>query len=225
MSTVCTGFSWAAFWAVPVVGILRGYDFETIRAAVDAACRGGVTTVEITMDTPGAAGSLARLRAAMGDRMNVGAGTVTSVGRLEEALAAGAQFVVTPALNLAVLDRCRALGIPIFPGALSPTEVYRAAEAGAALVKIFPAEGLGPRFVRALHEALPSVGLLPTGGVDLSSLTAFRAAGARGFGVGSPLFRKERLEARDWGWVEQQSRAWAAWFASADAVQGLEVEP
>jgi 2-dehydro-3-deoxyphosphogluconate aldolase/(4S)-4-hydroxy-2-oxoglutarate aldolase len=212
MNLPASGFSWEAFRRVPVVGILRGYDQERILRAIRAAASGGLTTVEITMDTHGGAASIAALRREFGDAMNVGAGTVTTLERLESALAAGAQFIVTPSIGIPVMERCRALDVPIFPGALSPTEVLRASEAGAALVKVFPAEGLGPRYIAALHEALPGVGLLPTGGVELGTLETFVAAGASGFGVGGPLFRKERVMAEDWAWIETQCRAWAGWF-------------
>lgn len=201
-------FDEGLFRACPVVGILRGFEPEAIRRSIEAARRGGLRTVEITMDTPDAAECMARAVADHGAGMNVGAGTVITLERLEAARAAGASFVVTPAWLRSVTDRAAALGLAVFPGALSPTEIWGAWEAGATRVKVFPAEGLGIGYVRALRDDLPGVGLLPTGGVELGSVRAFLEAGAAGFGVGSPLFRRERVLAGDWGWIEAQARAW-----------------
>jgi len=199
---------------MPVVGILRGFSAEETAGALGAAVRGGLTTAEITMDTPGAPDRIRQAVAAHGQAMNVGAGTVTTVERLEKALAAGAMFVVTPTLVAGVIERCVARGVPVFPGALSPTEIVRAWEMGARLVKVFPAEGQGARFIAALKEALPDVGLMPTGGVSVATLGALVRAGAEGFGVGGPLFQKERVTAGDWVWVEAQCRAFReAWEA------------
>lgn len=205
-------FDEARFLALPVVGILRGFSADETSQALGAAVRGGLTTAEITMDTPGATDRIREAVAAHGHVMNVGAGTVTSVERLELALSAGAMFVVTPTLVTGVIERCVARGIPVFPGALSPTEIFRAWEMGATLVKVFPAEGKGLGFIEDLKGALPQVGLMPTGGVSVATLGELARAGASGFGVGGPLFQKERVTAGDWVWVEAQSRAFReAW--------------
>lgn len=200
------------FRTMPVVGILRGFTRDQTLGALGAGVRGGLTTAEITMDTPEATLRIREAVEAHGDALNIGAGTVTSVERLERALDAGAMFIVTPTLVSPVIERCVARGIPVFPGALSPTEVVRGWEMGATLVKVFPAEGKGPGFIAALHQELPQVGLMPTGGVSASTLGVFAEAGAAGFGVGSPLFHKERMDAGDWVWVEAQCRAFReAW--------------
>jgi 2-dehydro-3-deoxyphosphogluconate aldolase/(4S)-4-hydroxy-2-oxoglutarate aldolase len=213
-------FNDARFQSLPVVGILRGFSAAETGGALAAAVRGGLTTAEITMDTPGATDRIREAVAAHGREMNVGAGTVTSVERLEQALAAGAMFVVTPTLVTGVIERCVARGVPVFPGALSPTEIMRAWEMGARLVKVFPAEGKGAGFLVALKEALPEVGLMPTGGVSVSTLGTLARAGASGFGVGGPLFQKERVTAGDWGWVEAQCRAFReAWNAVAGGAE------
>jgi 2-dehydro-3-deoxyphosphogluconate aldolase/(4S)-4-hydroxy-2-oxoglutarate aldolase len=195
------------FHELPIVGILRGFDPRQTAALLAAARAGGLSTVEITMDTPGAPDLIRRAVADHGDTLNLGAGTVTSIDRLEAALAAGAMFVVTPTFDPVVVARCRALGVPVFPGALSPTEIEQAWSAGATLVKVFPADGLGPRHLRALKASLPHIRLLPTGGVDLASLAEYARAGADGFGIGSPLFRRDRVDAEDWPWIETRCRA------------------
>ncbi|MGE3308765.1 MAG: bifunctional 4-hydroxy-2-oxoglutarate aldolase/2-dehydro-3-deoxy-phosphogluconate aldolase [Limisphaerales bacterium] len=202
------------FDTLPVVGILRGFSAEETAGALAAAVRGGLTTAEITLDTPGATDQIRAAIEEHGHALNVGAGTVTSVERLEQALAAGATFVVTPTLVQGVIERCVARGIPVFPGALSPTEIVRAWDLGARLVKVFPADGKGARFIAALKEALPEVGLMPTGGVRAATLGEFARAGAGGFGVGGPLFDRERVASGDWGWVEAQCRSFReAWQA------------
>jgi 2-dehydro-3-deoxyphosphogluconate aldolase/(4S)-4-hydroxy-2-oxoglutarate aldolase len=194
-------FNWDRFHDVPVVGILRGFSSREIEGALVAARNGGLTTVEITMDTPGVDDVLRRAIAQHSGALNLGAGTVTSLTILESALRAGAQFIVTPTLVPAVIARCLALGVPIFPGALSPTEIAGAWDAGASMVKVFPADALGPGFIRAVKREFTEIRLLPTGGVDLLTLPALREAGADGFGVGSPLFHADRVRAGDWKWV------------------------
>ena len=197
-------FSSELFQALPIVGILRGVPAEKLPPLLEAAREGGLTNVEITMNTPGAA---AQIRAAcdlLGSRVNVGAGTVTSVALLESALEAGAGFIVTPTLAMPVIERCLRLGLPVFPGAFSPSEIFRAWEMGATMVKVFPADSQGPSYLRSLKAALPSLRLMPTGGVDLSTVQSYRTAGADAFGIGSPLFRPDRILASDWPWIRTQ---------------------
>ncbi len=201
------------FRRLPVVGILRGFTPVQTANALAAARRGGLTTAEITMDTPGATDRIRAAVEAHGDAMNIGAGTVTSIEILQRAVEAGAMFIVTPCWVPGLIERCVARGIPIFPGALSPTEIVRAWEMGATLVKVFPAAERGPAYIRHLKETLPRVALMPTGGVNLATLADWTRAGSDGFGVGSPLFHSDRVEAGDWDWVEAQSRAFReAWW-------------
>ena len=190
----------------PVIAILRGFASDQIVDIVNASMRGGLEYLEVTMNSPGAAEQIREARAMVGERMKVGAGTVLSLKQLEEALSAGATFIVTPTVQREVIKRCVELSVPVFPGAYSPTEVVAAWDLGATMVKIFPAEVLGPAFIRALKAPFPHIKLLPTGGVDLETIKKFSDAGADGFGVGSPFFNRERIEARDWKWLERQCR-------------------
>ena len=146
--------------------------------------------------------------------MCIGAGTVLNLELLEKALDAGASFIVTPIVNTDVIIKCVTHKIPVFPGAYSPTEVLQAWELGATMVKVFPAETLGPEYIKAIKAPLPLVKLMPTGGVDLKTLAAYRKAGADGFGVGSPLFDRARVEAGDWNWIETQCRAFVEAYSS-----------
>ena len=208
-------FSPELFQQLPVVGILRGLPADKLRAVVGAVREGGLTNLEFTMNTPGAADQIRAARDLAGPALNIGAGTVTSLTLLEEALAAGAGFIVTPVIVPAVITRCRELGVPVFPGAYTPTEIQQAWELGATMVKVFPADTLGPGFIRSVKAPLPHLKLMPTGGVDVTTLAAFARAGADAFGVGSPLFRAERLAANDWEWVRDQCRAFAAAYHQA----------
>lgn len=185
-----------------IIGILRGFDRSLTVGAIDAAVRGGLRMAEITWNSPGAGGQISEARERFEGRCAIGAGTVLSVGDLEGALNAGAEFVVTPVLREEVVVECVRRGVPIYPGAFSPGEVERAWGLGAAMVKVFPAEVLGPAYIKALKGPFPGIKLMPTGGVDLESLGLFAKAGASGFGVGGPLFNKARVEARDWAWIE-----------------------
>ena len=194
------------FEGVPLIGILRGTSAAHLAAIVQAVRRGGMTHLEITMNTPGAEQQIREAIRISEGNLRIGAGTVTSVPLLEQALAAGAEFIVTPCFTPEVIRVCVGAGVPVFPGALSPTEVYAAWDLGAAMEKVFPVEMGGAGFIRALKGPFPQVQLLPTGGVDLESLPQLLAAGAAGAGIGSPLFCK-RMEHQDWPWLEQQVKA------------------
>ena len=200
-------FSSELFQRLPLVGILRGLQSDQLRPVVEAARAGGLLNLEITMNTPGAAAQILAARQMAGDALNIGAGTVTNLVLLEEAIEAGASFIVTPTLELPVLERCVQLRIPVFPGALSPTEIVQAWRKGATMVKVFPADAVGPAYIRSLKGPLPNVRLMPTGGVDLDTLKAYSKAGADAFGVGGPLFRADRIAAGDWEWLRRQCRA------------------
>jgi 2-dehydro-3-deoxyphosphogluconate aldolase/(4S)-4-hydroxy-2-oxoglutarate aldolase len=195
-----------------VVGILRGFEFDATARMIAAALDGGLRNVEITMNSPGASEQIRRAVDSFGSRANIGAGTVTSPAALEQALSAGASFIVTPIVIPEVIESCVRLGVPVMPGAMSPTEIVSAWELGATVVKVFPADGLGPAFLRSLRGPLPHIPLMPTGGVTVESLPAFRNAGAVAFGVGTPLFDPARAAAGDWPWFRTQAERFvAAW--------------
>lgn len=193
-----------------IVGILRGFKLEQTLGAIEAVARGGLRHVEITWNSPGAAEQIREARARLAGKCDVGAGTIITTRDLDGALAAGASFIVTPILREEVVRECVARKIPIFPGAFSPSEIERAWDSGATMVKVFPVETLGPGYIRALRGPFPSIKLMPTGGVDLETLPEFVKAGACGFGVGSPLFDRARVEAGDWRWVEQRAALFVA---------------
>jgi 2-dehydro-3-deoxyphosphogluconate aldolase / (4S)-4-hydroxy-2-oxoglutarate aldolase len=200
--------------AIPIVGILRGFSTEQVRAIVNACLRGELRNLEITMGSPHTPEQIRLARDIAAERMSIGAGTVLNVELLEKALDAGATFIVTPIVNVAVIRECVRRKIPVFPGAYTPTEILNAWELGATMVKVFPAETLGPGYIKAIKAPLPQVKLMPTGGVDLKTIGEYKKAGADGFGVGSPLFDRARVEAGDWAWVEAQCRAFVEAYSS-----------
>jgi 2-dehydro-3-deoxyphosphogluconate aldolase/(4S)-4-hydroxy-2-oxoglutarate aldolase len=193
------------FRQLPIVGILRAFGRAEIDQMVPASLDGGLSNIEVTMNSPGAVDLIARCIALSGPRANVGAGTVTNLERLQQALDAGASFIVTPTVVPEVIDACVQRGIPVMPGAYSPTEIQQAWELGATCVKIFPAETLGPGYLRAIKAPLPHIELMPTGGVSVETLGAFKKAGASAFGIGGPLFDAKQVAAANWDWFREQA--------------------
>nr|WP_293844074.1 bifunctional 4-hydroxy-2-oxoglutarate aldolase/2-dehydro-3-deoxy-phosphogluconate aldolase [uncultured Arsenicibacter sp.] len=192
-----TVFSATLFAQAPIVGIIRGLSAEEVGRLLPVYLDAGLTTVEITMNTPGAAGMIAAAIAAYAGRLNIGAGTVRSMADLDAALEAGAQFIVTPSLNEAVIRSCVARQVPVFPGALTPTEIELAWSLGATMVKVYPASAFGPGYIRDVKAPMDEVKLLPTGGVDAGNIGAFFRAGADGVGMGGQLIDKSLIRADD----------------------------
>src|SRR5437870_6447447 len=167
--SMSASFSSALFQELPIVGILRGFTLEQMTEIVRAAIRGGLRNIEISMNTPGAARQLREAVTVAEGQLNIGAGTVTNLELLDQALNAGAAFVVTPTVEPKVIAECVNQKMPVFPGALSPTEVVRAWDLGAMMLKVFPAESVGPNHVRALKAPLPHLKLLRPGRLHLKS--------------------------------------------------------
>lgn len=191
-------FSWNRFYSMPLIGIMRGIPPDDIARILPVYHDAGLTSVEITMNSPGCEESIRNAVAAYGGKINVGAGTVCTEEDLEKALQAGARFIVTPIVNFKVIERCKRSGTPIFAGAFTPTEMFNAWAAGADMVKVFPATMDGINYLKAVRGPLPQIKLLPTGGVDLDNCAAFMHAGASGLGIGSQLFHKNHIQNKDW---------------------------
>jgi 2-dehydro-3-deoxyphosphogluconate aldolase/(4S)-4-hydroxy-2-oxoglutarate aldolase len=169
-----------------VMAILRSGDGASLVEPALALFAAGISLVEISLTTPGACAAIEQLAARKPDGAQIGAGTVLTVSDVADIAAAGAQFVVTPALADSVAESVRR-GLPVAAGALTPTEVLTAHRAGASVVKIFPASLGGPGYVKALRGPFPDLPLLAVGGVGVTEATQYLRAGARGVGVGSPL--------------------------------------
>ena len=210
-------FDWDRFNSVPIIGILRGFDPALLPGITGACIAGGLTSIEVTMNSPGAAGQIREVAKLSVGQLNIGAGTVLNLDLLEEALAAGASFIVTPGLHIDVIKACVARGVPVFPGVLSPTEISRALDLGATWVKVFPGDRLGTSYIAAIKTSFANLKLLPTGGANLETLPELIRAGADGFGIGRPLFDPERLQAREWPWLEDRCRAFVQCYEKPGA--------
>ena len=204
-------FNDALFKKLPVVGILRFFKRAEVEKLVPASVDGGLCNIEVTMNTAGAEDLIRLTVDLMGGKGNVGAGTVTTVETLDKALKAGATFIVTPAVVPDVIQACVQRKVPVMPGAMTPTEILSAWRLGATMVKVFPADQLGPGHIKAVKAPFPEIPLMPTGGVTVETLPAFKKAGADAFGVGGPLFDPKQVAAGNWGWFREQ----AARFAQA----------
>ncbi len=195
-------FSWSRFEQMPIVGILRNYPFEIMDSLATSYAEAGLTNLEITMNSADVEETIAFLCQKFGDKLNIGAGTVCNTTDLEKALTAGAQFIVTPVLDKDVVQECVRQQIPVFPGAYTPTEIYKAWKWGASMVKVFPASKLGPEYIKEVLAPLNQIKLMPTGGVTLDNCTDFLKAGAKGLGMGGQLFPKELIEKQEWAQVK-----------------------
>lgn len=187
---------WQRYNQAPIVGIIRGQSLQDTLKIAHAYQEAGLTTLEITMNTKGATSTIARLRREF-PALNIGAGTVCSLSDIHDALGAGAQFVVTPIIDELVIEHAVNGEIPIFPGAFSPTEIYKAWSLGASAVKVFPATKLGVEFIKDVLGPLDQIKLLPTGGVSKANIKSFFQAGAYGVGMGSSLIDKKLVSEGD----------------------------
>jgi 2-dehydro-3-deoxyphosphogluconate aldolase/(4S)-4-hydroxy-2-oxoglutarate aldolase len=171
-----------------IVPIIRTPDAKSALAAVEAVREGGIDCVEITMTVGGALKAIETVADRYGDKILLGAGTVLDPETARACLLAGAQFFVTPSLNIKTIEMARRYSRPIFPGGLTPTEVLTAWEAGADGVKVFPCNALGgAKYIKSLKAPFPHIDLIPTGGVNLDTIADFLAAGSTAVGVGSEL--------------------------------------
>jgi 2-dehydro-3-deoxyphosphogluconate aldolase/(4S)-4-hydroxy-2-oxoglutarate aldolase len=187
----------------PVVAIVRRPKVDPVRC-IEHLFQAGIRLVEITMDTPSAIDILKSLQSRIPANTLLGAGTITDVARAESALAAGATFLVTPNLNMDVIRTARVNGVLIMPGAMTPTEIWNAAAAGADYVKVFPAGALGPGFFREIRGPFPQIPLMATGGINLENARDFITFGADALGVGSALIPKSNDEFDRCGEIAQR---------------------
>ena len=193
-----------------IVAVIRAPSGDALVDVAEALLAGGVEVMEVTFTVPGAVGVLEQVADRLGDRVLLGAGTVLDTETARTALLAGAQFVVSPSLNLDVIRMCRRYDKLVMPGALTPTEVITAWEAGAQIVKIFPADLGGPSYLKAIHGPLPQVRLMPTGGVDLETAESFLRAGACALGVGGSLVSPQAVQSQDMQKIESVARQFVA---------------
>jgi 2-dehydro-3-deoxyphosphogluconate aldolase/(4S)-4-hydroxy-2-oxoglutarate aldolase len=202
---------------VGIVAIIRVRNSDALLEAAAAIQAGGITAIEVTMTTPGALDIVRQVTASGSRDVVFGAGTILDPETARAAILAGAQFIVSPTLNLQTIALCKRYSVPVMPGAYTPTEILTAWEAGADTVKVFPADNLGPKFIKAVKAPLPQIRLLPTGGVNLDNAGDFIRAGADVIGVGGELVSQNLLDARDFETLTQRA---AAFKQAVDTARG-----
>lgn len=200
-----------------VVAILRRTDAAQAVATAEAIYAGGVRAIEVTCDSDGVFAMIRAIADAFGDRMLVGAGTVLDRETAEQALAAGARYMVSPHTDPELIGALAARGVPFVPGAFTATEALTAWRAGAPLVKLFPAGPVGPGYIKDLRGPLRQIPFLPTGGVTLDNAASFIAAGAWGLGIGSALVDGPLVAA---GRFDELTRRAAGFIAAAAPARG-----
>jgi 2-dehydro-3-deoxyphosphogluconate aldolase / (4S)-4-hydroxy-2-oxoglutarate aldolase len=204
--------------SIGIIPVVRASSGDEALAAVEAIKAGGLPILEITMTVPGAVGIIEKIAARYGDEVLVGAGTVLDVETAKDCLRSGAQFVVSPALNLETIAYCREAGCAIMPGALTPTEVVTAWSAGADMVKVFPCGAMGgASYIKSLKAPLPQIELVPTGGVSLTTAASFIEAGAAAIGVGADLVDIKAIRAGQSERITETTRAYIEAVRSARA--------
>jgi 2-dehydro-3-deoxyphosphogluconate aldolase/(4S)-4-hydroxy-2-oxoglutarate aldolase len=189
-----------------IIAVVRARRADQVPPLAEALVAGGVTAIEVTLTTPDAPAAIAATAKRLGERALVGVGTVLNEEQCRAALAAGAEFVVSPIARRELVPLVHAADKPVMLGAYSPTEAQLVHEAGADFVKLFPAETLGPAFIKALRAPLPHLKIVPTGGVDLRTLADFIRAGCAAVGVGSSLITADILAREDWPALTELAR-------------------
>jgi len=201
---------------IGIVPVVRTTSAETAISAIEAIYNGGIRAAEITMTVPGAVKALEKVADRFGDRIVLGAGTVLDAETARICMLAGAEFFVTPALKHATIEMARRYSRPICTGALTPTEVLTAWEAGSDIVKVFPCGAVGgPKYIKALKGPLPQVEMVPTGGVNLDTAGEFLKAGACAVAVGGELVDAKLIKAGDYAAIEDLARQYLAVIARA----------
>jgi 2-dehydro-3-deoxyphosphogluconate aldolase/(4S)-4-hydroxy-2-oxoglutarate aldolase len=204
--------------SIGMVPVVRTTSAESAILAIEAIYRGGVRAAEITMTVPGAVRALEKLVEQFGGKMVLGAGTVLDPETARICILAGAEFLVTPSLKPATIEVAKRYAKVIFPGALTPTEVLTAWEAGADAVKIFPCGNVGgPKYIKALKGPFPQIEMVPTGGVNLETAGEFLKAGACAVAVGGELVDSKLIQEGRYALIEEKARQYLAAIAKARA--------
>ncbi len=190
-----------------VVAIMRAKSSEQLIEAAEAVRAGGIRAIEVTMTTPGALAVIEKAVAKFGKEVLFGAGSVLDPESARSAILAGAQFIVCPTYKPETIEICKRYAVPVMPGAYTPTEILSAWEAGADIVKIFPASVGGPAYIKALKGPLPHIRMAAVGGVDLTTISDFFKAGVDMVGVGGELVSQALLDNRDFTAITERAAA------------------
>ena len=200
------------FKKLPVMGILRGIDLGSIEPLMECAIDAGLETVEITMNTYAACECIKKAVRSSGKRIMIGAGTVVDEKTLDDAIGAGATFIVMPVLVKSVVDKCVKNKIPVFPGALTPQEIFNAWNAGATMVKVFPSGFFGPEYFTEVKGPFNDIELLACGGVSPENMKAYLSSGASAVSFGASVFKKEWLAQKDFHSIGRRIKEYISAF-------------
>lgn len=201
--------------ACGVVAVIRLADPSKLRAVIDALAAGGVRALEVTMTVPGAIRLIEQIAPTLPPEFFLGAGTILDPETARQAILAGARFIVGPVFNAGIVRLCHRYDVAAMPGCLTPTEILSAWEAGADIVKVFPATALGPGYLKDVRGPLPQVRLMPTGGVSLANAGEWIRAGAVAIGVGTALVDVQAVAAGRFDNVTDTARQFVAAVAAA----------
>jgi 2-dehydro-3-deoxyphosphogluconate aldolase/(4S)-4-hydroxy-2-oxoglutarate aldolase len=198
-----------------LIAVIRTTDGAQVLPICRALLNGGIHALEVTLTVPAALDCIREARTKFGSRALLGAGTVMNAAAAENAIKAGAEFIVTPIGKTEIIKAAHRHDLPVMIGAYTPTEAQLAYEGGADFIKLFPADKLGPGYVKSLLAPLPHLRIVPTGGVDLKTAAEFLKAGCAALGVGSSLITPEILKNKNWSELTQLARAFV------DAIKGI----
>ena len=198
-----------------IVAVIRADSSDDLLEVAQALKKGGVTSMEVTMTTPNAIEVIKQVTEKFGNEILMGVGTVLDAETCRTAILAGAEFVVTPIIRKDVIELCRRYARPIMCGAYTPTEMQTAWEAGADFVKLFPADGLGPNYIKSVKAPLPHLEIVPTGGVTAENVGEFIKAGAAAVGAGSSLVSKKALQTKNWAEITATAQAFVKGILAA----------
>lgn len=204
------------FKQLPILGILRGVAMPDIVALTEAIIASGLKTIEITMNTDNASNLIREAVKIAKKRLMIGAGTILDMGSLKTALEAGATFIVMPTLIEDVTAYCVKHKVPVFPGALTPQEIYRAHQSGATMVKVFPAGSFGAAYFKEIKGPFPEIGLLACSGVTPENLGDYFANGAAAVAFGASVFRKEWIAKKDFSSIQNAIKKLVAAYAQIE---------
>ncbi|MEK4425763.1 bifunctional 4-hydroxy-2-oxoglutarate aldolase/2-dehydro-3-deoxy-phosphogluconate aldolase [Solibacillus sp. FSL K6-1523] len=193
---------------INLIPVLRKVPYEKSEEVIRALIDGGIRAIEITLDTVKAIEMIQQAKEQFGHQVLVGAGTVLTVSQCEEAIQAGAQFIVSPSLNLEVVKYALSANIPVIPGVFTPSEMQTAYAAGAETVKLFPASSLGPKFIKDVKGPLAHIQIMTTGGISIETAKSYLEAGAMAVGAGSDLLKKEWIQKNEWVLLAKEVKAW-----------------
>lgn len=188
------------------VAVIRMSNSSKLIKVAEAIYKGGVKSVEITMTVPGALKIIEEASKTIGDYINIGVGSVLNKQTANDAINAGAKYVVSPIFKLEIVQEAKRLNTPVMPGAFTPTEIFTAFEAGADVVKVFPADIVGMAFFKGVLAPMPHLKLMPTGGVSLTNAGDWLKAGACAVGVGSALLDKKAIEDENYDLLTQNAQ-------------------